>query len=54
MTVVPSLQCSRMAGPEKIEKYEHLLNNVLRENLRSVYLLFLLKRDEIFNIHGHY
>ncbi|XP_050686295.1 protein UXT-like [Eriocheir sinensis] len=33
-----------MAGPEKIEKYEQLLNNVLRENLRIV----LEERDKLY------
>lgn len=33
-----------MADPEKIEKYEHLLNNVLRENLRIV----LEERDKVY------
>ncbi|KAG0728318.1 Protein UXT [Chionoecetes opilio] len=33
-----------MADPEKIEKYEHLLNNVLRENLRIV----LEERDKLY------
>lgn len=33
-----------MADPDKIEKYEHLLNNVLRENLRIV----LEERDKVY------